>query len=278
MRTRTTNRSSVGLTEGVSVGLLQRTKRSNSAGTLNKCSNAPWPDAFLEQQARKFSRDMVDCPHGRQAYLIRTYYRHAFQWKDLESSYFGPVWLHDGAWGLFGKAYSRFHWSGLAADFLILVLLIGLVCYAFERWRRKRSRVWNWYVRDLIVAMTVFCVLAGWCANAKRLQNQVDPTLLKKHERRPRNVRCTHQIGWCDLWAAGHFLSSFAPRNRLRLRQPILDESEICGRQEVNGLGVHVAACRTALSSRYVSRPSLLCRIACNVEARSRQYRKGRRE
>ena len=79
-----------------------------------QCSNAPWPDAFLEQQARKFSRDMVDCPHGRQGYLIRTYYRHAFQWKDLESSYFGPVWLHDGAWGLFGKAYSRFHWSGLA--------------------------------------------------------------------------------------------------------------------------------------------------------------------
>jgi len=85
----------------------------------------------------------------------------------------GPPWLHKQGW-LFKGLQSEFRLGALVGDVAVGLLILAIGVVIFEWWRRRRSRVWQFSLRELMIGILLLAAALGWWRqNHVRAQREV---------------------------------------------------------------------------------------------------------
>ena len=90
-------------------------------------------------------------------------HRSALEEEGLEGWQFWDVpWLSSSAWfDLRKQCYIEFNLQHLLLDLTILLAIVALISWAWE-WRRRRSRILQFNLADLLVGFTLLALPLGW--------------------------------------------------------------------------------------------------------------------
>ncbi|MBN1911146.1 MAG: hypothetical protein JW818_15475 [Pirellulales bacterium] len=134
-------------------------------------------------------------------------------------------WAYARNWGLTGDA-PVFSPLQLVGDVLIAVLILAVAGAAFECWRRRRRRIWQFSIREMLLLTLVIALVLGWWKhNDLRLRRE-----LALAERlgvsRKNGSLWTKYIGpeWLGLLVGTRHLQAFRSVSEATIGQNILDK------------------------------------------------------
>ena len=90
----------------------------------------------------------------------------------------GEIWAYQdltnvSSW-TFWKDHPQFHWYALAVDGMVVIALMLAAGTAFEIWRRARTHLSQWHLRDILVVILLLSLAGGWyAAERQRYANEL---------------------------------------------------------------------------------------------------------
>ena len=103
---------------------------------------------------------------GRTTWLTATPLptQHGWPWVFLQrppgsvpSAWRWPLWMRFDAWHVLDRP-ERFSAAALIGDGAIALVIIGLVMAAFEVWRRRRARLWQFSLREMFILVAILAM------------------------------------------------------------------------------------------------------------------------
>jgi Leucine-rich repeat (LRR) protein len=68
---------------------------------------------------------------------------------------------------------NRWSWAGLTIDLLVMLVLLALGGVGYEAWRRRRAKLWQFHLSDLLVSIAIASVALGyWKLHADDYRSQ----------------------------------------------------------------------------------------------------------